>query len=61
MRQAVSSVQAVLPSARWLEALSGVLACALLVHGAAAVAQAFPTKPVRFLSGQPPGGGFARK
>jgi tripartite-type tricarboxylate transporter receptor subunit TctC len=35
----------------------------LLVHGAAADAQSFPTKPVRFLSGQPPGGAtdlFAR-
>ncbi len=63
MRQAVSSSQAHSPSARRLQVLSGVIACALLVHGAAAVAQAFPTKPVRFLSGQPPGGAtdlFAR-
>jgi tripartite-type tricarboxylate transporter receptor subunit TctC len=30
--------------------------CALLTHGSAARAQAYPSKPVRFLSGQPPGG-----
>jgi len=37
--------------------------CALLAHGGAALAQAYPSKPVRFLSGQPPGGAtdfFAR-
>ena len=43
--------------------LPGLLGCALLWHGGAAVAQAFPVKPVRFLAGQPPGGAtdlFAR-
>jgi tripartite-type tricarboxylate transporter receptor subunit TctC len=37
--------------------------CALLAHGGAALAQSYPSKPVRFLSGQPPGGAtdfFAR-
>lgn len=37
--------------------------CALLTHGSATLAQAYPSKPVRFLSGQPPGGAtdfFAR-
>src|SRR5262249_7090525 len=36
---------------------------AVLMHGSAALGQAFPSKPVRFLSGQPPGGAtdfFAR-
>ena len=42
---------------------SFLVACALLAHGSAALAQAYPSKPVRFLSGQPPGGAtdfFAR-
>jgi tripartite-type tricarboxylate transporter receptor subunit TctC len=37
--------------------------CAIFAHGSAAFAQAYPSKPVRFLSGQPPGGAtdfFAR-
>jgi tripartite-type tricarboxylate transporter receptor subunit TctC len=37
--------------------------CALLAHGSATHAQSYPSKPVRFLSGQPPGGAtdfFAR-
>ncbi|HET7158630.1 MAG TPA: tripartite tricarboxylate transporter substrate binding protein [Burkholderiales bacterium] len=37
--------------------------CALLTQGSAALGQAYPSKPVRFLSGQPPGGAtdfFAR-
>ncbi|HEX2828204.1 MAG TPA: tripartite tricarboxylate transporter substrate binding protein [Burkholderiales bacterium] len=37
--------------------------CALLAHGSAALGQSYPSKPVRFLSGQPPGGAtdfFAR-
>ena len=40
-----------------------LLVCALLAHGSAALGQAYPSKPVRFLSGQPPGGAtdfFAR-
>ena len=39
-----------------------LVTCALLVHGVA-LGQAYPSKPVRFLSGQPPGGAtdfFAR-
>ena len=42
---------------------SALLACVLLAHGGAAVAQTYPSKPVRFLSGQSPGGAtdfFAR-
>src|ERR1700741_4986721 len=45
-------------------AIASVLAaCALLAHGDAALGQAYPSKPVRILSGQPPGGAtdlFAR-
>src|ERR1700741_981158 len=45
-------------------AIASVLAaCALLAHGDAALGQANPSKAVRFLSGQPPGGAtdfFAR-
>lgn len=40
-----------------------LLAGVFVVYGSAALAQAFPAKPVRFLSGQPPGGAtdlFAR-
>ena len=43
--------------------VSALTLCALLAHGSAALAQAYPSKPVRFLSGQPPGGAtdfFAR-
>src|SRR5687767_10315127 len=43
--------------------VSVLLVCALLTHGSAALAQSYPSKPVRFLSGQPPGGAtdfFAR-
>ena len=43
--------------------VSVLLVCALLAHGSAALAQSYPSKPVRFLSGQPPGGAtdfFAR-
>ncbi len=38
-------------------------ACALLTHASATLAQGYPSKPVRILSGQPPGGAtdfFAR-
>src|SRR5262245_57360490 len=37
--------------------------CAILAHTGSALSQGFPSKPVRFLSGQPPGGAtdfFAR-
>jgi tripartite-type tricarboxylate transporter receptor subunit TctC len=63
MRQVVSAHGLAAQSIRRLGPLSGVLACVLSLNGGAAVAQAFPTKPVRFLSGQPPGGAtdlFAR-
>src|SRR5687767_15872660 len=43
--------------------VSALIVCGLLAHGSAAFAQAYPSKPVRFLSGQPPGGAtdfFAR-
>jgi len=47
-----------------VRAIASVLpACALLAHGSAALGQTYPSKPVRFLSGQPPGGAtdfFAR-
>jgi tripartite-type tricarboxylate transporter receptor subunit TctC len=49
---------------RLIGAIVSVLSmCALLAHGGAALGQAYPSKPVRFLSGQPPGGAtdlFAR-
>lgn len=44
-------------------AVASALLAACLAHAGGAAAQAFPTKPVRFLSGQPPGGAtdlFAR-
>jgi tripartite-type tricarboxylate transporter receptor subunit TctC len=43
--------------------VSALIMCALLTHGSAALGQAYPSKPVRILSGQPPGGAtdfFAR-
>jgi tripartite-type tricarboxylate transporter receptor subunit TctC len=43
--------------------VSALTICALLTHGSAALGQAYPSKPVRILSGQPPGGAtdfFAR-
>jgi tripartite-type tricarboxylate transporter receptor subunit TctC len=49
---------------RSISAIVSVLPlCALLAHGSAALGQAYPSKPVRILSGQPPGGAtdfFAR-
>ena len=49
---------------RSIGAIVGALTlCALLTHGGAALAQAYPSKTVRILSGQPPGGAtdfFAR-
>src|SRR4029078_7050000 len=53
-------------ASRLIRAIVGaIMMCALLTHGSAALAQAqaYPSKPVRFLSGQPPGGAtdfFAR-
>jgi tripartite-type tricarboxylate transporter receptor subunit TctC len=47
---------------RW-RIVSVLALCALLAHGGAASGQTYPSKPVRFLSGQPPGGAtdfFAR-
>src|SRR6188472_782853 len=43
--------------------VSALIVCALLTHASAALGQAYPSRPVRFLSGQPPGGAtdfFAR-
>ena len=43
--------------------VSALTLCVLLTHGSAALAQAYPSKTVRILSGQPPGGAtdfFAR-
>jgi tripartite-type tricarboxylate transporter receptor subunit TctC len=43
--------------------VSALTVCALLTPGSAALGQAYPSKPVRILSGQPPGGAtdfFAR-
>jgi tripartite-type tricarboxylate transporter receptor subunit TctC len=63
MKQVVSAHGIASQAIRRVGPLSCALACALVVNGSAAVAQAFPTKPVRFLSGQPPGGAtdlFAR-
>lgn len=40
-----------------------LLLCGMLAHAGATLAQAYPSKPVRFLTGQPPGGAtdfFAR-
>ena len=52
------------PHGGFFSAIVSVLPmCALLAHGSAALGQAYPSKPVRFLSGQPPGGAtdlFAR-
>ena len=51
-------------ASRLISAILSVLPmCVLLAHGSAALAQGYPSKPVRFLSGQPPGGAtdlFAR-
>jgi tripartite-type tricarboxylate transporter receptor subunit TctC len=47
----------------WIAALSGVAASLVCMQGSSVLAQEYPTKPVRFLSGQPPGGAtdlFAR-
>ena len=48
---------------RSISALASAVLIALLAHGSAALGQAYPSKPVRILSGQPPGGAtdfFAR-
>ena len=46
-----------------MRVVSSALACLILAHSSLAHAQTYPSKPVRFLSGQPPGGAtdfFAR-
>ena len=48
---------------RSIRAFSAALACLLLSHASVALSQTYPSKTVRFLSGQPPGGAtdfFAR-
>ena len=48
-------------SSSWL--IGAILVCVLATHGSEAPAQTYPSKPVRILSGQPPGGAtdfFAR-
>lgn len=63
MSQVMPLHESALQSGWRIPALSSTLACGLLLHGLPAASQDFPTKPVRFLSGQPPGGAtdlFAR-
>ena len=51
------------PASRSIRAFSVALTCLLLSHASVALSQAYPSKTVRFLSGQPPGGAtdfFAR-
>ena len=46
-----------------MAAIAGAIVCSTVCSGGAAFAQAYPSKPVRFLAGQPPGGAtdlFAR-
>ena len=48
-------------SSSWL--IGAIVVCVLAAHGSEAPAQTYPSKPVRILSGQPPGGAtdfFAR-
>jgi len=55
--------KAVAPRPLQRSAMLGALLCAQLVGVGGALAQAYPSKPVRFLAGQPPGGAtdlFAR-
>jgi tripartite-type tricarboxylate transporter receptor subunit TctC len=50
-------------ASRSIRVISGALLIALLAHGSTALGQAYPSKPVCILSGQPPGGAtdfFAR-
>ena len=64
MKQSTSlHVVAMDAALRLVKVIGCVLVCAFLVHGNAARAQSYPSKPVRVLSGQPPGGAtdlFAR-
>jgi tripartite-type tricarboxylate transporter receptor subunit TctC len=60
-----SSLNAAAPdsASRSIRVIASALLIALLAHGSAALGQAYPSKPVRILSGQPPGGAtdfFAR-
>ncbi len=60
-----SSLNAAVPdsASRSIRMIASALLIALLAHGGAALGQAYPSKPVRILSGQPPGGAtdfFAR-
>jgi tripartite-type tricarboxylate transporter receptor subunit TctC len=48
---------------RWIDRISSAMLYALFAGAGAAAAQSYPSKPVRFLAGQPPGGAtdlFAR-
>ena len=64
MKTSSQNIAGLNSASRLISAIVSVLPmCALLTHGSAALAQAYPSKPVRFLSGQPPGGAtdlFAR-
>ena len=64
MKTSSQSVAGLESASRLISVVVSVLAmCALLTHGSAVLGQAYPSKPVRFLSGQPPGGAtdlFAR-
>ena len=64
MKTSSQNVAGLDSASRLISVIVSVLAmCALLTHGSAALGQAYPSKPVRILSGQPPGGAtdlFAR-
>lgn len=64
MKTSSQNVAGLDSASRLISAIVSVLPmCALLAHGSAALGQAYPSKPVRVLSGQPPGGAtdlFAR-
>ncbi len=64
MLQSMSlNVAALYSALRIAKVIVSAFVCALVAHGSATLAQSYPSKPVRFLSGQPPGGAtdlFAR-